>query len=126
MRLASTAREPDLLFIAAANLSRLRPTYLDGPADLVIEIISLDSDWRDRGEKFNEYERAGIPEFWLIDPIREQATFYQLDTRDHYQPAPLAAAGRYHSRMIPGFWLDPAWFWQTPPVLEALRRLEII
>jgi Uma2 family endonuclease len=53
-------REPDILFIAREHLDRLRDTYLEGPADLVVEIISRDSRARDRGEKFYEYEQAGV------------------------------------------------------------------
>ena len=68
MKLEDTAREPDLLFLTAQHQERLRETYLDGPADLVIEIISPESFGRDRGDKFYEYEAAGIPEYWLIDP----------------------------------------------------------
>jgi hypothetical protein len=36
-------REPDLLFVATANLDRLRTNFLDGPTDLVVEIISPES-----------------------------------------------------------------------------------
>jgi Uma2 family endonuclease len=52
-------REPDLLFVAAAHLDRLQEAYLDGPADLVVEIVSPESAGRDRGEKFIEYEAVG-------------------------------------------------------------------
>ena len=34
----------------------LKKTHLDGPADLVVGIISEESRLRDRGEKFAEYE----------------------------------------------------------------------
>ena len=71
-------REPDLLFIAQEHLDRLKGTYLEGPADLVVEIVSPDSGARDRGEKFYEYERGGVPEYWLLDYARRQAEFYQL------------------------------------------------
>jgi len=47
-------REPDILFVAREHLDRLKDTYLDGPADLVVEIVSSDSRARDRGEKFYE------------------------------------------------------------------------
>jgi Uma2 family endonuclease len=66
-------RAPDILFVATPNLSRLKSTYLDGPADLVVEIISPDSRARDRGEKFYEYEQGGVREYWLIDPLRKQS-----------------------------------------------------
>ncbi len=68
MKLSRSGREPDLLFVAQEHLHRLHPTHLEGPADLVVEIVSPGSDPRDRGEKFYEYQEAGIPEYWLLDP----------------------------------------------------------
>jgi Uma2 family endonuclease len=53
------AREPDVMFIAAANQGRIEHRFLNGPADLVIEVVSDESVGRDRGEKFYEYEDAG-------------------------------------------------------------------
>ncbi|MEJ5309926.1 MAG: Uma2 family endonuclease [Anaerolineae bacterium] len=106
-------REPDLLFVKQEHLDRLKPTHLDGPADLVIEIVSPESVGRDRGEKFYEYAQGGIPEYWLIDPQRQQAEFYELQA-DYYTLRFSGHAGRYDALTIPGFWLDIAWLWQTP------------
>lgn len=125
MKLARSGREPDVLFIAQEHLDRLKATYLDGPADLVIEITSPESVGRDRGEKFYEYEQANIPEYWLIDPERKRAEFYRLDENGQYQLVP-QEAGVYRSRVLEGFWLRADWLWQTPPVLEALRALELV
>lgn len=113
MRLARSGREPDLLFIHTAHLHRLRRTYLDGPADLVVEIISPESIGRDRGDKFFEYEQAGIPEFWLLDPQTQRAEFYQLNEAGRYQPIQ-PMEGVYYSAQIPGFWLREEWLWQEP------------
>ena len=121
-------RAPDIFFVATAHLDRLKKTYLEGPADLVVEIISPESRARDRGDKFFEYEAAGIPEYWLIDPIREQAEFYQLGTDGIYRPAALGNEGRYHSVVLPGLWLQESWLWQTPlpPLLSVLKVWELI
>jgi Uma2 family endonuclease len=107
-------REPDILFVAQANLERITTQYLDGPADLVVEIISPESSVRDRGEKFYEYEAAGVREYWLIDPQREQVEFYQLDEQGRYTLALGGHAGEYHSAVIPGLTLDVTWLWQEP------------
>jgi Uma2 family endonuclease len=125
MRVGESGREPDILFLSNEHISRLKPTYLDGPADLVVEVLSPESGVRDRGEKFYEYEKAGIPEYWLIDPEREQAEFYQLDERGRYQAAALVN-GRYRSRTLAGFWLDVDWLWDPPPVLKVCKELELI
>jgi len=121
-------REPDLLFVSTANLHRLQETYLDGPADLAVEIISKESVGRDRGDKFVEYEAAGVPEYWLIDPIRQQAEFYRIGTDNHYHPVLLDAEGIYHSQVVTGFWLRVSWLWQEPlpRVLDVLRELGVL
>ena len=119
-------REPDLLFVAQEHLDRLKETFLDGPADLVVEIVSPDSFERDRGAKFYEYEKAGIPEYWLVDPLRQRVEFYQLDVEARYRLVEPDDQNVYHSAVLPGFGLRVEWLWHTPPVLQALRELQVI
>ena len=121
-----SGREPDLLFVATAHLDRLRETYVDGPADLVVEIVSPESDARDRGDKFLEYEAGGIPEYWLIDPLRQQAAFYQLRADGRYHLGLTDPEGVYRSAVLPGFRLRVGWLWQRPlpSVAEATRFVE--
>lgn len=116
MKIAShpNGREPDLLVLLHEHADRLKQAMLDGPADLVVEIISPESEGRDRGEKFVEYEAAGIPEYWLIDPIREAVMFYRLDEQQHYQLVPLDEEGYFHCGVLPGLRVNPAWLWQEP------------
>jgi Uma2 family endonuclease len=126
-----SGREPDLIFIRTEHFKWLRETHLDGPANLVVEIVSPESDARDRGDKFVEYESAGIPEYWLIDPLRQQAVFYEL-TDGRYRPGTINEHGIYHSQALPGFWLRIEWLWiaaqatarradYTQAMQEALR-----
>jgi Uma2 family endonuclease len=121
-------REPDLLFVAEEHSERLKENYLDGPADLVIEITSPESRLRDRGEKFAEYELGGVKEYWLIDPERKEVDFYRLDERGRYRLTEPDREGIYRSIVLPGFWLKADWLWQEPlpAVLEVLRELGLI
>ena len=128
MKLEGSGREPDLIFLARDHLDRLRTTYLAGPADLAVEIISPESVGRDRGEKFYEYEQAGIPEYWLLDPQARRAEFYQLDPAGVYQLIAPGQEGIYRSAVVPGFWLRVSWLWQQPlpRVLDVLRELGVV
>jgi Uma2 family endonuclease len=108
-----SGREPDLLFVAAAHKDRLKETYLDGPADLVVEIVSPESRLRDRGEKFAEYELGGVREYWIIDPDLRRADFYRLDSEGRYRLVE-PEAGRYQAAVVRGFWLLVEWLWQEP------------
>ncbi|WP_448595448.1 Uma2 family endonuclease [Thermoflexus hugenholtzii] len=125
MKLSRSGREPDLLFVAQEHLHRLHPTHLEGPADLVVEIVSPESAPRDRGEKFYEYQEAGIPEYWLIDPQSQWAEFYQRNERGRFQHAPPDPQGIYRSQVIPGFWLRVDWLWQDPLPSVDMILLEI-
>jgi len=121
------AREPDLLFVAREHLERLTEARLSGPADLVVEVISDDSVGRDRADKFYEYQRAGVWEYWIIDPRPgyERVDFYVLDEKGRYRPIPVDADGRYHSTVVPGFWFEVAWVLseEPPNVLQALSQI---
>ncbi len=120
-------REPDILFVANENLSRLQKNRLAGPADLAVEIISPESRVRDRGEKFYEYEQAGVKEYWLIDPDREQAEFYRLSARGIYELVQLKD-GAFESEVLAGLKLEPGWFWQDPlpPLLSILKLWKLV
>jgi Uma2 family endonuclease len=120
-------REPDVLFVADEHRERVTENGVQGPADLVIEIVSDDSVTRDRVEKLEEYEHYGVREYWIIDPRarRPRADFYQLDERGQYQPVPIGADGRYHSKVLPGFWLKVDWLWadELPDTLFAFAEI---
>ncbi len=116
MRLASLkrGREPDILYVAKANLSRLKTTYLDGPADLVVEIISPKSVLRDRGTKYAEYEAGGVREYWIVDLDTQRTDFFLLGDDGRYERQRLSDDGIYNSHVLPGFWMDTGWLWQEP------------
>lgn len=107
-------REPDILFVRAERVHLFRSRYFDGAPDVVVEIVSPDSRVRDRGEKFYEYEAAGVREYWLVDPDRQQAEFYRLDERGRYRMVVPDSQGIFRSEAVPGFWLCIEWLWQDP------------
>ncbi|MBI3967117.1 MAG: Uma2 family endonuclease [Chloroflexi bacterium] len=126
MRLAvrPSGREPDLFFVAREHGDRIKETYLDGPADLVVEIVSEDSVDRDTDEKLREYEAARIPEYWMTQPLIEQARFYELGSDGRYRLAFDGREGTYRSNVLRGLWIDVAWLWQRPlpNELDVLRQ----
>lgn len=123
LRPARAGREPDVLFLAREHLDRLTENYLNGPADLAIEIISPESRERDSVIKLEEYARAGIGEYWLLDPHRQEAAFYQLGANGVYVPASVDTDGFYHSRVLNGLRLRVSWLWQDPlPSLRSVRE----
>lgn len=123
MRLSNVrrGREPDLLFVCKENVVRLQNSYLDGPADLAIEIVSPESALRDRGAKYAEYEAGGVREYWIIDADARRADFFVLDGEGRYQRASPDSSGKYQSAVLPGFWVNVNWLWQSP--LPSVRSV---
>jgi Uma2 family endonuclease len=116
MKLASrpSGREPDVLFVSQPRLGLLKKNYLDGPADLVVEVTSVDSRSRDKTEKYSEYQQDGVREYWLVDPERKQAEFYVLNEGKTYDSVP-ASDGVYRSAIMSGLWMKVNWLWQDQP-----------
>ena len=116
-------RTPDVLFVASEHLDRITDANLAGPADLVIEVVSEESRKRDRVTKLVEYEAGGVPEYWWLDPEREEAGFYQLRDDGKYVRCYADAGGIYHSRVLPRVRLDVPSLWRRPlPKVHELVR----
>lgn len=121
-------REPDIIFLSNDHLDRLKSVYIDGPADLVVEIISPESRSRDRGAKFYEYEQGGVREYWLIDYLRKQAEFYQLGEDGIYRAVSSVEDGIYQCRVLDGLWIKVEWLWQEPMprLLDVSKEWKLI
>ena len=128
MKLVRSGREPDVLFVARERRERFTKNYLDGAADLAIEVVSPDSGTRDRRDKYREYQQAGVREYWIVDPIRSKAEFYRLGTVGAYTPILVEADGIFRSEVLAGLWLKVDWLWQEslPPLLSVLREWGLV
>jgi Uma2 family endonuclease len=118
------SREPDILFVGHDKLSQIDDKRFNGAPDLVVEIVSPGSVTIDRVDKFREYERAGVGEYWIIDPRRQkqQADFYVRDEQGQFAPIDISDEGLYASTILPGFRLQIAWLWR-PEEVNVQRAL---
>lgn len=120
-------REPDLLFVSREHLVRRKELYLDGAADVVVEVVSPESRRRDRVEKVVDYETEGVREYWLIDPRHRRVELRRLDQDGHYRLIE-PEDGFLVSEAITGFRLRIDWLWEKPlpKVLDAARELGLL
>ncbi len=118
-------REPDQFFIKKENLHIVKPTFVKGAPDLAIEIVSPESIERDRVDKFQEYQNAGVKEFWLIDPDQYECEFYQL-IDNKFELIEKLTEGVFYSKVIGGFHFRVEHLWKMEsPTLEALKELDL-
>ena len=95
-------REPDLLLVKNASDPRRQDRFWTG-ADLVLEVLSPDRPERDLDEKRTEYAAAGIPEYWVVDPVLETIQVLSL-IHGAYRPVELLVRGTVAtSNVLPGF-----------------------
>jgi Uma2 family endonuclease len=72
--------EPDLLYLSNARAAdALTPQHVRGVPELVIEIGSPGTRKRDETVKRRLYERAGVSEYWVVDPEIDTVRVYRLE-----------------------------------------------
>jgi Uma2 family endonuclease len=122
----ASRREADLLFIQKSRLHLLKPNYFEGAPDLIMEIVSPESQARDWREKYLEYAAAGVREYWIIDPLGQNVEACALQAKGEYLQME-QADGRFHSTVVAGWYLKPSWLWQPqlPRSREILAELGI-
>lgn len=94
----------------------------------MIEIVSPESRERDRVEKFYEYERGGVREYWILDPEEKRAEFYRLGEDGKYLAIAAGEDGIFRSTVLEGFWIQVDWLFQEPkpPFLSILKEWKIL
>jgi len=72
--------QPDIVFFRRdrrALIDMMKAIRI--PPDLAVEVLSRSTEVRDRGRKMDLLARFGVPEYWLVDPVRNTLEIYGLD-----------------------------------------------
>ncbi len=118
------APEPDVAYVRPERVGLVEEGGMRGGPDIAVEVVSRESRHRDYDDKRRLYEEAGVPEYWIIDPIQKRVEFLVLE-EGRYQLAPLEDNRLFRSRALPGFWIDVDWL-LADPLPPATRCLEAI
>jgi Uma2 family endonuclease len=97
--------EPDLVYLASASDPRRQNDYWLG-ADLVLEVVSPDDPGRALVDKRLEYARAGIPEYWIVNPQTETTTVLKLENHEyveygHFARGNLVVSAQFPALQVP-------------------------
>lgn len=85
-----TVVQPDICVICDA--SKIDEKGCIGAPDIVIEILSPGNNKKELQNKYEVYEEAGVPEYWIIHPLEKTFLKYIL-TDGHFQPTRLLTIG---------------------------------
>ena len=107
--------QPDVLVVLQSHANRMQPQGIVGPPDLVVEVISPASRLYDRVNKHMAYERAGVPEYWLVHTMKRAVEVFVLENGKY------RSLGLFHGEQtLPSHVVQP----MTTPVAHFFARAE--
>jgi Uma2 family endonuclease len=100
--------QPDVFWVSAANTTcKLGDDgYWYGPPDLIVEVLSPGTQHRDRGAKFRLYQRYGVREYWLVDPIEQYIEVFVLQDGAFIQQGLYTPGDTFASPALDGQTID--------------------
>ena len=99
-----TVVQPDVFIVS--DLKKVDARGVRGAPDWVAEVLSPSTARHDRTVKLSAYERAGVREVWLIDPIDRTLTIYQLEAGYYGRATTHELKGRTQLTAVPGVTID--------------------
>lgn len=113
--------EPDLMVLLPDSYARITSKYLDGAADIVIEILSPSTRETDLGKKVPQYLDKGVKEIWIIDIEAKELLIHRQNT----PPITYKGTNSVQSDVLKGFFLKLEWLW-APDNFKPLECLNLI
>lgn len=97
--------QPDIIFISRERLHIYQGSVVEGPPDLVVEILSPSTRKRDETIKLAPYARTGVREYWMVDIDARTIIMYVQSTAGGFERVE-SVEGGIRSAVLPGFELD--------------------
>ena len=95
------AVEPDLVVILAGRDDIGGVRHVEGVPDIVVEILSTDRN-HDLVFKRRIYAEAGVPEYWIFDPVNDTVLPLELHDGEYTERPALTAADTLATPLLPG------------------------
>jgi Uma2 family endonuclease len=98
--------QPDLIFISESRIAEIVKDRVEGAPDLVLEILSPSTAYYDLRQKKNIYEKYGVKEYIIIDPIEQSAELYTLIDSVYSLQQRAEKTDQLNSLILPGLALN--------------------
>ena len=94
--------QPDVVVLLKASRRKLKERHIVGAPDLTVEIVSPSSETHDRYRKLVAYARAGIPEYWIVDPDAQTVEVLLLESSEYQSQGVYRGKATLPSRIVAG------------------------
>lgn len=95
--------QPDILYISEERKAEIVKDIIQGAPDLIIEILSPSNAYYDLRQKKDLYEKYGVKEYIIVDPIAKDADVYVLKDGVYYLHQKAQKNETLNSLLLPGF-----------------------
>lgn len=116
----SFAPTPDILYVRFEQFHLIQGSFVEGIPDLLVEVLSADRS-RDLDLKRARYATAGVPEYWIVDPVNDIVIVLELSGDEYVERAVLSRNDTLTTPVIPGFSMPLEQLFGTPG-LDIIRR----
>jgi len=95
--------QPDILYVAPERKDQIVKERIEGAPDLIVEILSPSNAYYDLRQKKNLYEKYGVKEYIIVDPIEQSIELYALKDNVYYIHQKAQNGDSLNSLVLPGF-----------------------
>jgi len=103
---------PDLVFVARQRAGIVTERAVEGPPDLIVEIVSPGTARRDRVAKVNAYARRGVTHYWQVDPEAGTLEALELVEGGYRVAADVGGDETFTPRLFPGLGIRLPELWR--------------
>jgi Uma2 family endonuclease len=98
----NTVFQPDVVVLLKASRKKLKERHIVGAPDLAVEVVSPTSETHDRHRKITAYARAGVPEYWIVDPDSRTVEVLFLESGEYHSHGVYRGKATLPSQIVPG------------------------
>lgn len=105
----TTVVQPDIVVIC--DEKKIDKGGCQGTPDIVVEILSPSTAYKDEGEKLKLYEKHGVKEYWIVNPGARYIMIYRIENSKYGKPEYLTENETLESRVLEGLRIELSEVW---------------
>ena len=98
----NTVFQPDVVVLLKASHKKLKERHIVGAPGLAVKVVSPTSETHDRYRKIPAYARAGVPEYWIVDPDSRTVEVLFLESGEYHSQGVYRGKATLPSQIVPG------------------------